>query len=68
MTYLIIRLATLGNVAMTVPVIESFTEESLISGVNGLQPGDEILEIDGEKSKKWRKDKGAANFLSRLSK
>ena len=35
--------------AMTVPVIESFTEESLISGVNGLQPGDEILEIDGEK-------------------
>lgn len=35
--------------AMRVPVIDSFTEESLITGTNGLQPGDEILKIDGEK-------------------
>lgn len=34
---------------MTVPVIESFTEESLICGSDGLQPGDEILKIDGER-------------------
>ena len=35
--------------AMTVPVIESFTEESLVCGSNGLQVGDEITRVDGEK-------------------
>jgi regulator of sigma E protease len=34
---------------MITPVIDSFSEESLITGVNGLQPGDEFLKIDGEK-------------------
>ena len=34
---------------MGIPVIESFTQESLVCGVDGLQVGDEILEIDGEK-------------------
>lgn len=32
-----------------VPVIESFESFSTVSGENGLQPGDEILEVDGEK-------------------
>ena len=31
------------------PVIESFTEYSTVDGENGLQVGDEILEVDGEK-------------------
>ena len=35
--------------SMGTPVIESFTEESLVSGSEGLLPGDEILSIDGEK-------------------
>ena len=34
---------------MAIPVIESFTEESLVCGPEGLQVGDEILRIDGEK-------------------
>ncbi|MBQ8359908.1 MAG: site-2 protease family protein [Oscillospiraceae bacterium] len=31
------------------PVIESFESFSTVTGENGLQPGDEILEVDGEK-------------------
>lgn len=34
---------------MGTPVIESFTPQSLVCGEDGLQVGDEILEIDGEK-------------------
>lgn len=34
---------------MGIPVIESFTEESLVCGSDGLQVGDKILKIDGEK-------------------
>lgn len=34
---------------MGLPVIEGFTEESLVCGSDGLQVGDEILRIDGEK-------------------
>lgn len=34
---------------MAVPVIEGFTEESLVCGIDGLQAGDEILKLDGEK-------------------
>ena len=34
---------------MGLPVIESFTEESLVCGADGLQVGDEILKVDGEK-------------------
>ncbi len=32
-----------------VPVISSFEEFSTVDGENGLQPGDRILEVDGEK-------------------
>ena len=35
--------------AVVVPVIDSFESYSTISGENGLQPGDRILEVDGEK-------------------
>lgn len=34
---------------MGIPVIESFTEESMVCGADGLQVGDEILKVDGEK-------------------
>lgn len=34
---------------MGIPVIEAFTEESLVCGTDALLPGDEILSIDGEK-------------------
>ena len=34
---------------MGIPIIDSFTEESLVSGSEGLQTGDRILKIDGEK-------------------
>ena len=34
---------------VVVPVISSFEPYSTISGENGLQPGDRILELDGEK-------------------
>ena len=32
-----------------VPVIDSFEDFSTVNGENGLQPGDRILEVDGEK-------------------
>ena len=35
--------------SMGMPVIEGFTEETLVSGPNGLQAGDEILKLDGER-------------------
>ena len=35
--------------SMRTPVIEGFTPESLVCGPQGLQAGDEILKIDGEK-------------------
>ena len=34
---------------IVLPVIHSFEEFSTVDGENGLQPGDEILEVDGEK-------------------
>ena len=34
---------------VVVPVIDSFGEFSTLDGENGLQPGDRILEVDGEK-------------------
>lgn len=34
---------------MRLPVIESFTAESMVCGAYGLQVGDEILKVDGEK-------------------
>ena len=34
---------------MAVPVIDNFTEQSLVCGEDGLQVGDEIVKIDGEK-------------------
>ena len=34
---------------IVVPVIDSFEEFSTVDGENGLQPGDRILEVDGEK-------------------
>lgn len=35
--------------SMGTPVIESFTAESLVNGPEGLQVGDEILKLDGER-------------------
>ena len=35
--------------AVVVPVIDSFESYSTVCGENGLQPGDRILEVDGEK-------------------
>ena len=34
---------------VVVPVINSFESFSTVNGANGLQPGDQILELDGEK-------------------
>ena len=34
---------------VVVPVIDSFEDFSTVNGENGLQPGDRILEVDGEK-------------------
>lgn len=34
---------------MSTPVIESFTEQSLVCGADGLMVGDELLKIDGER-------------------
>ena len=34
---------------IVVPVLDSFTEYSTVNGENGLQEGDRILEVDGEK-------------------
>ena len=46
---LLFSIVFLPMTSMGTPVIEGFTKESLVSGPNGLQVGDEILSIDGEK-------------------
>lgn len=46
---LLFAIVFLPKEEMGIPVIESFTPESLVCGVDGLQVGDEILSIDGEK-------------------
>lgn len=46
---LLFAIVFLPKKEMGIPVIESFTPESQVCGVDGLQVGDEILSIDGEK-------------------
>lgn len=46
--FLLFAIVFLPEDTMVVPVISSFEEGCTISGENGLQVGDEILEIDGE--------------------
>lgn len=46
---LIMLIVTFPAQQIIVPVIESFASFSTVNGENGLQVGDEILEVDGEK-------------------
>ena len=46
---LIMLLVYLPADQVVVPVIDSFEPFSTVNGVDGLQPGDRILELDGEK-------------------
>ncbi len=46
---LIMAIVFMPTKAIVSPVIESFEEYSTITGDNGLQVGDKILEVDGEK-------------------
>lgn len=45
---LIMAIVFMPAKSISVPVIDSFTEFSTVDGVDGLQVGDRILEIDGE--------------------
>lgn len=46
---LIMLIVFMPSKQFVVPVIESFESYSTVTGENGLQPGDKILEVDGEK-------------------
>ena len=46
---LIMLLVFLPADQVVIPVIDSFEPFSTVNGVDGLQPGDRILEVDGEK-------------------